>query len=552
MKSKQEKSYGLIEKARRGLNLTAAKARRGIDLALFKVRSGKLPLSRLATYLSSKKTTINQISSKLNRAASYYRRVLKPNISGCLTRLSAVNRVITRLSHFLQHSLPGNPREYLHMKSIAATAAAVALTGVLIGANLKVDAFAVEADGKTIAIIEEKGAAEQLLADLKSEKSRLWNRKVDVKQKLAFEKVTVKRYQVDNLLELKNKLNKNVTFVAVATGISVDGQVAVTVKDSNTANKVLKQLKNSFAPEDVKIENITFEEKVELVDVPISLKEVSSVDEALQILKEGKQKKVIHVVEEGDSLWSIARKNDMHVADLLKANPSIKGEHLDLGQEINLVALEPVINVVVTGQQTVEETVPYKVVVQKDNSLWRGREKVKSSGENGSRQVTYQMVMKNGVVVEKDVLNEKVLKVAKNKIVVRGSRYVVASRSGGGKLGWPVNGRINSGYGKRWGRMHTGLDIDANEGQPVGAAAAGVVTGAGWDGGYGKTVTIRHSNGLVTRYAHLSKIEVQVGQSVERGDLIGLAGSTGRSTGTHVHFEVLSGGSFQNPIEFLK
>jgi murein DD-endopeptidase MepM/ murein hydrolase activator NlpD len=237
---------------------------------------------------------------------------------------------------------------------------------------------------------------------------------------------------------------------------------------------------------------------------------------------------------------------------LRKANPSITGEHLDLGQEINLVALEPMINVVTTGERTAKEPLPYKVVIKTDRNLWRGREKVKTRGENGLREVTYKLVLKNGTEVSRDVLNEKVLKSATDQVVIRGSKYVVASRGGGGIIGWPIGGRITSPFGMRWGSMHTGIDIDGTTGQPVGAAAEGIVISTGWEGAYGKIVAIRHGNGLVTRYAHLSKIEVSVGQKVARGDLIGLIGTTGRSTGSHLHFEVISGGRFENPVKFLK
>jgi len=587
MKSKQENSYGLFDKAKtsarftydkarngvhsavtkakkgvplvaakarngfclaaaktkRGATLAAAKAKEGLGQAIVKVRSSKIPLSRLSTYLLHQ----NAGKSKVLKIQLAKLKVSINSISFC-----SVNKIFGELFRRIKSFRPGKSGEYPNKRAVIAAAAAVVLLAVSIGANLRVEAFAVEADGKRIAIIDQKDAAEKLLADIKVEKGRLWNRKVDVKQQLVFEAIKARRFQVDNLTELKNILNKNITFVAVATGISVNGQVAVVVKDNKVAEDLLEKLKSSTVPDNVKVENIAFEEKVEFVDVPVSLKDVSTIDDAIKVLKEGKQKKVVHVVKEGDSLWSIARANDMHVPELLEANPSIKGEHLDLDQEINLVALEPVVNVIITGRRTVEEAVPYKTIVKKDTSLWRGRETVKTRGENGAREVTYQLVLKNGVVVEKDVLKEKVLKVATNKVVVRGSRYVVASRGTGGMVGWPISGRINSGYGGRWGRMHTGIDIDAYKGQPVGAAAEGVITGAGWDGGYGKMVTIKHSNGLVTRYAHLSKIEVSVGQSVERGDLIGLAGSTGRSTGPHLHFEVLSGGSFQNPMKFLK
>lgn len=451
-----------------------------------------------------------------------------------------------------QLSVPGGLRKYFSLKITIAALAVVALTVGLVKVTASVDALAVEINGKQVALVTNKADAEKLLSDLKAEKARIWKRDVDVTQTLTFKNTKAKKYQLDNLITLKNKLNKNLSFVAVATGIKVNGQLAVAVKDEAAAADVLQKLKDAFEISDVQVESVSFQEKVELAQVPVSLSEVLSTDKAVALLKEGKQKKVIHTVVQGDSLWSIARHYDMHVADLLKINPSIKGEHLDLGQEINLVATEPIINVLATGKQTVKETIPYKVVVETDKSIWRGRQQIKTKGQNGLREVTYQVVFRNGSAASKQVLQEKVFKEAKNQVVVKGSKYVVASRSGSGVIGWPIRGKISSSYGRRWGSMHTGIDIDGYTGQPVGAAAVGTVVSAGWDGGYGKQVTIRHSNGMTTKYAHLSKIEVSVGQSVEKGDLIGLVGSTGRSTGSHLHFEVLVGGSFRNPLNMLR
>ncbi|MEP3225372.1 MAG: M23 family metallopeptidase [Parasphingorhabdus sp.] len=117
---------------------------------------------------------------------------------------------------------------------------------------------------------------------------------------------------------------------------------------------------------------------------------------------------------------------------------------------------------------------------------------------------------------------------------------------------------MSSGYGYRrdpftgGGAMHSGIDFKGPHGQPILSAAAGEITHAGWKSGYGKTVEIAHGNGLMTRYAHLSKIHVTTGQKVKQGLQVGAMGSTGRSTGTHLHFEVRLNGKAVNPRPFLE
>jgi murein DD-endopeptidase MepM/ murein hydrolase activator NlpD len=119
-------------------------------------------------------------------------------------------------------------------------------------------------------------------------------------------------------------------------------------------------------------------------------------------------------------------------------------------------------------------------------------------------------------------------------------------------------GLMSSGFGYRadpftgGGAMHSGLDFKGPIGTPILAAADGKVTFAGWQGGYGNTIEITHSNGLVTRYAHMSGFTVSLGQDVARGVQIGRMGSTGRSTGSHLHFEVRINGAAINPMKFLE
>jgi murein DD-endopeptidase MepM/ murein hydrolase activator NlpD len=116
---------------------------------------------------------------------------------------------------------------------------------------------------------------------------------------------------------------------------------------------------------------------------------------------------------------------------------------------------------------------------------------------------------------------------------------------------WPVNGPVTSGYGMRWGRLHEGIDIAAATGTQIWAAASGTVIYAGWLGGYGNLVVVDHGNGLATAYAHASAILVSVGQSVAQGETVALVGSTGNSSGPHLHFEVRVNGTAVDPLLYL-
>jgi murein DD-endopeptidase MepM/ murein hydrolase activator NlpD len=116
---------------------------------------------------------------------------------------------------------------------------------------------------------------------------------------------------------------------------------------------------------------------------------------------------------------------------------------------------------------------------------------------------------------------------------------------------WPVHGVITSGFGWRWGRMHEGVDLAVSNGTPVVAAKSGVVIVAGWMGGYGNLVVVDHGGGISTAYGHNTSVTVGVGQQVAQGQLIAYSGSTGHSTGPHVHFEVRINGGAVDPMGYL-
>jgi murein DD-endopeptidase MepM/ murein hydrolase activator NlpD len=129
------------------------------------------------------------------------------------------------------------------------------------------------------------------------------------------------------------------------------------------------------------------------------------------------------------------------------------------------------------------------------------------------------------------------------------------AREASGPFALPLRGRLESGFGYRWGRLHAGIDISVLDTDRVGAALAGTVAKVGYQdryAGYGNIVLLRHGDGFATLYAHLARVDVKVGERVDRRELLGRAGCTGSCTGQHLHFEVRILGKPVDPMPYLK
>lgn len=447
-------------------------------------------------------------------------------------------------------------------------AACVLVAGLLIGG---VSYFLAQrpvlllADGQTIGLVAGQQEVEAALEIARQELSQELGTEIStVTSQLSYQKDCDRSGEVLAGEKLVAVLKKDLDWPINTWAIQVNGKPVLYLASEAEAENALAELKQYYLPQEesaesstdaLKIEKVEFLDQVQVVPGKSAPEQIMTVAEAVEAMVKGLEKIVPHVVGKGESLWTIARDHGLTVAELQELNPSLKGELLQIGQELNLKKAEPLVNVVSTWETTVEEEIPYKVVYEDDASLWKGQEKVKQSGKNGSRIVTYHVTQTNNQITDKQTLAEKIIEEPTAKVVRKGTKLIVASRSSGGNgiLGWPLRGSITSPYGKsRGGSKHTGLDIDGDTGEPVAAAEDGTVVRASTYGTYGKCVDIDHGQGLVTRYAHLSKIEVSVGQKVSRGDLIGRVGSTGRSTGSHLHFEVIENGKHASPLNFLK
>lgn len=351
---------------------------------------------------------------------------------------------------------------------------------------------------------------------------------------------------------LKDKLNWKVNCWA----ININGVPTLYLANKDDAQRAVNEIKSYYVPEkdEIEIESTEIIDDIKIVEAEGDLNNIKSYEESVEALAKGLEKIVKHEIKKGDSLWTIARANDMTVAQLKDINPQLKGDLLKPGQDLNLVKSEPLLDVVTTMTTTQEEKIRYKTIYKEDNSLWRGQYRVEQYGSNGTREVTYRIVKTNDEETNRETLIEKILTEPVTQIVKQGTKVIMASRGdgGNGRLGWPLRGRLTSYYGWRGREFHTGLDIDGVTGDPIYAAESGKVIFAGRMGNYGKLVVIDHGNGLSTRYGHLNKILVKVGQKVSRGDPVGQCGSTGRSSGSHLHFEVRINGQHKNPLNYIE
>ncbi|MFP7298438.1 peptidoglycan DD-metalloendopeptidase family protein [Neobacillus niacini] len=374
--------------------------------------------------------------------------------------------------------------------------------------------------------------------------------------------------------ETIQKLDTAIQIQAEASAIMIDGKPVVFLEDQESAEHVIKRLKLKYvteeqldelearkaAPEtelqplkenETRILDVRASQNVSFDTEKVSPDKIMSVEEAMTILQKGTLEEKKYTAQEGDVLGTIANNHELTLEQFLALNPDLKEDSVvKIGQEVNVTALKPFLEIIVEKEENRKEPIAFTNETVNDDSMPKGETKVKQEGKNGERSVNYRISTQNGVTLSSVVTSETVLTEPVNHIVVQGTK-VIPSR-GTGSLAWPTSGGyISSKQGMRWGKSHKGIDIARPSNRTIKAADNGKVVSAGWDGGYGNKIVIDHQNGIRTVYAHLSSIDVSVGQTVSQGSAIGVMGSTGNSTGIHLHFEVYKNGSLQNPLSYL-
>ena len=243
------------------------------------------------------------------------------------------------------------------------------------------------------------------------------------------------------------------------------------------------------------------------------------------------------------STTSIEIEEQTTIENMELENGAEKPEIMTAREASEQIVNKQSITVKTTEVVEVEQSVAYKTIEKESDQLNLGEVQVWQQGKAGLTRVTKKVVKENGVIVSEDILEQETLVESVPEIVISGTAGFVQ----------PLDEfTLTSEFGPRWGRQHSGLDLALPTGSPIYAAKGGAVSWSGYKDSYGNLVIIDHGDGMETYYAHCSRLDVEAGQQVQAGQQIAAVGSTGNSTGPHLHFEVRVGGVAQDPAPWLE
>ena len=464
----------------------------------------------------------------------------------------------TRAERFLQDHVPlvrrvdavrGMFRAFPPVAFLA-IAAAVGVASVV--TTTYTPSYRVSIDGQPIGIVASQQSFEAAVERVEARATTILGYSYELEGDITYEFALTKRGEIPSASTLEPALFDRIGDVMKNYVLLVNGQVVGASDDRANLENLLETVQASYTTENTV--SAEFTDNVTITREYIS----SDVEQDLTVMQatltSNTNGETTYEVQAGDTFMALANDNGMTMAELEALNPGVDVNKLMIGQVLNMKEEIPFLSVQTVDHITYTESIAAPVREVEDSSMYKGDTKVLSAGSAGTQQITADVTYINGNETAREVIETTILTQPTEKVVAVCTKEKptwVAT----GSLPLPVYGNITSYFGYRsiFGSYsyHRGLDIACSYGTSIAAADGGTVTFAGWNGTYGQLVTIDHGNGMVTYYAHNSSLLVSVGDKVYKGQTIARAGSTGRSTGTHCHFEVHVGGSLVNPLNYL-
>lgn len=348
-------------------------------------------------------------------------------------------------------------------------------------------------------------------------------------------------------------MSENIKVPITAYSLKVDGRTIAVMTSDEEIRTVLSSIKKK-AVKDFVDAKAQFVEKVEILEGMHMRSELTDKEGLQSILSEKSEITTTHTIKNKETRASIAKYYGISVDELEKQNPAIKESKIKTGDKLTIKYNKLPISIKFTVTETENRVEKFKKETVKDDKLSTSYKEVTTKGKDGEIKTTSQVTYIDGRAVSEKVLYKEVISEVVNEVTTIGTNDKVGASLG--KFSWPLPNydTITSGFGPRWGTNHNGLDISGSGvyGADILASDGGTVILAQEDNsGYGKYVIIDHENGYQTLYGHCSKLCVSAGDKVSAGQKIAEVGSTGYSTGPHLHFEIIDNGTKIDPYPFL-
>jgi murein DD-endopeptidase MepM/ murein hydrolase activator NlpD len=502
--------------------------------------------SRLQTL---KETLIRTESAISDRAAIAVERT-DAGIDRTAEAVTYIGRKTERKWRYFRHWAERHKRQLLAGFSGAVVIAASA--AIILG---NMTAFEYMYNGKVLGIVKDQRDVSMTVGIIGDKLTHVYGAEINIDpaKDITFRKIVGWKLDIDDKDEVLNTLTYLRDMNANAYALLVDGRKIAILDSMADAEALLNTVKSKYTSDNESIQytSIGFAENVQIEEVSTKIGDIDDENAALEFVLTGAVEKKVHKVASGETFNVIAKLYGLSPAELQTANPEANPDRLQIGQELVLNQIVPLVTVQTTEVAKYMTAIQYDITFEETSTLYKGEQTVKSSGVQGQKEVVAEIVRENGTEIKREELSAVVISEPVSQVVLKGTKEL-PPLIGTGTFIYPTRGSLSSRFGTRWGRMHYGIDIAAPYGTKIRASDGGKVIFAGWDGALGYVVRIDHGQNKVTVYGHCSKLMVKTGDKVYQDQHIANIGSTGRSTGPHVHFEVRINGVAKNPLNYLK
>lgn len=412
--------------------------------------------------------------------------------------------------------------------------------------------YVVSVDGTPVGAVRDTAVFERAVASVETRATRILGYEYTMDSTVTYDRGLTEQDGFATAGQLETYLFNQIGEIMKGYALTVDGVTIGAADDKAALDELLDAIAAPYMTENTV--DYGFVEDVRITSDYITSDSNLDLDNMFATLTANTTGETTYTVVKGDTYSEIAYDNDMSLSELMALNPDASVDKLMIGDVLNIKQIIPFLSVYTVDNETYHQAIECPVEYVDDASLYVGNTKVVTQGVEGEALVNADVTYVNGYESERTVLTSQTLSEPTTTVIARGTTPRPKTASTGSYI-WPVSGRVTSKFGYRsiFGSYsyHSGIDIAVSYGTPVKAADGGKVTYSGWMSGYGYLVIITHDNGVKTYYGHNSSLVVSVGERVYQGQTIAKAGSTGRSTGVHCHFEVRVNGTAQNPYNYL-